>query len=102
MKLYISDIGISDSIDDSVNEGVNDLNAARMHYFYCPSSFKYYSYVKELRSKIYKYVRELQYINNSLIKSERKYNSLFREEVNAVNRINEMSIPERKGVLDVL
>jgi hypothetical protein len=102
MKLYITSTGIKDSYTTDYEDAKRELDNARSIRLSSPSSFNYYSYVTGLHDKIKGYSKELTYINNELIKSDNKYHSLFDEERNTINHMNQYKLPERVGVKDVL
>lgn len=98
MKLYISNTGITESIKTNVNDTRRDLNSAKNMYISCPSSFRYSSYIYSLKTKVNDFVRELNYINNSLTKSERKYNNKFDEQISKTKSITEKKMPVKKAL----
>ena len=102
MKLYISQTGIVDSIESYVSDAKSDLGKARSRRLYAPSSFEYSNYINNLRTKIDKFYRELSCINNSLIKSERKYDNLFSKETRKIDSLKRAKVAERTGVQDIL
>ena len=102
MKLCISQTGIVDSIESYMNDAKTDLGKARSRRLYSPSSFEYSNYINNLRTKIDKFYRELSCINNSLIKSEKKYENLFSKETRKIDSLKRPKLPERSGVQDVL
>ena len=102
MKLFISSTGLVDSVSSAVEDGKEKLQTARMKRLYAPSSFAYASYCSGLRRQIQEYYKELNYINNALKKSERKYDNLFSDEIRTVDRLKEITLAERNGVQDIL
>lgn len=102
MKLYISNVGIVESVSQSVEDGKSKLQSARSRRLYAPSTFQYASYCSELKRKIQEYYKELNYIYNALKKSERKYDNLFSDEIRTVDRLRQSTLDERNGVQDIL
>lgn len=102
MKVSISNQGIIDPIDSYYNSAKACLYTAKSKRLYSPSSFKYSGYISGLSSKINSFYKELTYINNSLKKSEKKYNRLFEDKTSKVSNLPERRIKTRRGLQDVL
>lgn len=102
MKLFISNVGITESVQTIIEDTKQDLNQAMNMYLYCPSTFQHASYVRDLRNKISEFSREATYINSALVKTERKYNSCFDNEISSIDNINEKKIASRKGLSGTL
>ena len=101
MKVYISNTGIVDSVSQNIADAKERLNAAKNIRPYAPTSFKYYDYVCNIDDVINKISKEIKYINNSLIKSEKKYNRLFENEIIKINGLEETVLPDRNGLIDI-
>ena len=102
MRLSISNQGIIDPIDSYYNSAKACLYSAKSKRLYSPSNFKYNSYVSNLSSTINRYYKELTFINNTLKKSEKKYNRLFEDKAHRVNNLPERRVKTRRGLQDVL
>ena len=98
MKVYISTIGIKASVEYPVRDVKNNLNRAKNHNLSCPDNLSGANYIRSLSSKIDGYIKEMNYIYNSLDKSEKKYSTLFEESVENLNKVIEYNIPERIGI----
>jgi hypothetical protein len=101
MKVFISNKGIVESVSQNIIDASDSLNSALRVRPYAPSSFKYSKYVDDLDDKIKIFYRELKYIHNSLVKSERKYNNLFEKENNKIKTLPETILPDRNGLKDI-
>lgn len=102
MKLYISSMGLTEPISTFINDAKQDLNSAKSRRSYCPNDFKYASYINNLGEKINKFSKETTYINNSLVKSERKYNSMFDRKTSKIDNLTEKRIDVRTGISEVI
>ena len=100
MKIYISKQGITEPIKNVIGDTEEELRNAKKIIISCPYSFKYSSNVRELRNEINAFIKELQYINNSLIKVERMYNEFFRETIRSIDCVKEQKIPTRTKLKD--
>ncbi len=102
MKIYISKQGITEPIKNVIDDTEKELRNAKKFIISCPYGFKYSSNVRELRNEINDFIKELQYINNSLIKVERMYNGLFRETIRSIDYVKEQKIPTRTKLKDTI
>lgn len=98
MNLYISKLGIHNPIQYQLKDALKDLQTAMANTGTAPSSFSYASYINDLDNKISKYVKELQEIQNVVIKTEQRYTDLFSEETAQFNNIDEYGVKPRDGI----
>ncbi len=100
MKVYISKGSLIDKTNTDFEDAMNELRNASYKYFSAPSDFKYASEIKNLRSELYSYTRELyklQYLIREQDYTNRNYSysSVRRMEYSSEKKIpkaNELNI----------
>lgn len=100
MKVFISQIGIKESVINEIEDAQSNINSAKSKHLYSPSNFKYSGYVRELGSKLNRFGKELTYIKNSLVKSDTKYKTIFEDTVDNIKNKGEVKINVRSTVRD--
>ena len=97
MKVFISDNGITHSTDvyfeDSDKAFAEAITASSS--LSCPSSFKYYNYIKSINSNLRKQRNKLSSLQKSLINAQKSYDLFNDGYIQKAKRLTDVDIPEK-------
>lgn len=97
MKLFLSNIGIEESIKYEIKDIISELNSAKNKVSRCPSSFSYASFVNSLPSKINQHITRLEKLEEVAKSTDKKYQEMLSDSKTKIESISDPAIKERLG-----
>jgi len=97
MKVFLSSVGIEESIKYTVNDVQENISTARTKITSCPSNFKYASFVNSLSSDLSKINRRLDKLVSVAYKIDREYSNDVNYSKERFNNIQDSNFVEREG-----